>query len=369
MSLGAWVPWCVPVVAFGAAIAAQVGAGGIDVERPNDPLYLPDATVARHFDMGFSQAWADWLHIQALIYVVEEFDDDEAEGAAAQKLTKLERQAQVRKTKFVWLSQLYNSITELDPKFKDAYLYGARFLTLLGNDDDAAIALLKRGIAELPNEHELLEELGMIYYIDKKDPATAIKWLQRAITHPGCSPMLVGFVTRLSEGTDYDIEVLHSLDRQIADYAAKGDHRMEKAFRAKKHEHFARIALRRLTDMYQQAVDAGAAKERLTLQALQDACLNDQLVPPDFFEMAGGFWYEPATGRLESNVLAPAERKRRKRRLLYLMHAFRGAHEGRWAANLAEFSNWSAEPVPPHPLPGWAYGWDPATGTVTEQAP
>ncbi len=369
MSRAGWWPWSVPVLAFGAAVAAQVGAGGIDVQRPNDPLYLPDATIARHFDMGFSQAWADWLHIQALIYVVDEFDDAAIEAQANAKLSALERQARVRKAKYVWLSQLYNSITELDPKFKDAYLYGARFLTLLGNDDDAAIALLERGIAELPNEHELQEELGMIYFMDKKDPETALKWLQRAITYPGCSPMLVGFVTRLSEGTDYDLLVLQALDRQIADYAAKGDHRMESAFRAKKHEHLARIALRRLQDMYTQATDAGAAKERLTLEALQNACLNDRLVPQGFFEMAGGFWYEPATGRLESNALAPVEGDRRKRRLLYLMTAFRNAHEGRWAADLAEFAAWSEEGVPPHPLAGWSYGWDAETHTVLEQSP
>lgn len=359
--------WLVPVLGFAAAVSAQIGAAGINVERPNDPLYLPDAHIARHLDLGFGEAWADWLHIQALIYVVEEFDDRQT--AYTEATTELERQQAVRHTKYRWLAQLYNSMTELDPKFREAYLYGARFLTLLSKEQDEAIALLERGIANVPEPYDLQEELGMIHYIDRKDTASALRWLNLALENPNASPRLIGFVTRISEGTNYDIEVLRSLDSQIAHYAGLGDAPMETALRAKKREHFARIALRRLRDMYDQAIAAGAAKERLTLEALQNACYTDRQVPPGFFAEAGGFWYDPATGDVESRVLAPDERDRRSRRLALLLQGYRAAHGGRLPDDPGAFHAWSTERIPHHPLQGWNWSWDPSTGEVREETP
>jgi tetratricopeptide (TPR) repeat protein len=357
----------VPLVAFAAAVTAQVFAAQSAIDRPNDPLYLPDARVARHLDLGLGEAWADWLHIQALIYVVEEFDDKQAEIDAA--ATELERQTALRNAKYRWLAQLYDAITELDPKFREAYLYGARFLTLLSKEQDQAIALLELGILANPGDAELMEELGMIYYVDKKDTEAALKWLQAAVDHNSPNHMLVGFVARISEGTSYDQAVGESLARQVKRYAAAGDHRMESAMRDKLREHTARIALRRLTDTLAQLRARGVQTGEFTMEAIQQACYATNRLPQGFFEAAGGFWYDPATGDIESSALAPSERDRRIRRISHLFVGFRAAHGGRWPLDRDEFNGWSTEPLPHHPLPGWRWSWNPETGEIGDRAP
>lgn len=362
-----WLAWLVPVLGFAAAVTLQVFAAQTERERPNDPLYLPDARVARHLDLGLGEAWADWLHIQALIYVVEEFDEKQAAVHGA--TTELELQNALRQAKYRWLSQLYDSITELDPKFREAYLYGARFLTLLSKEEDAAVSLLLRGIERNPGDPQLMEELGMIYFIDKKDTESALHWLQQAIDHNSPNPMLVGFVARVSEGTSYDQAVGESLARQVKRYADAGDHRMESAMRDKLREHSARIALRRLTDMLERLRKGGAPLHELTIEALQQTCYAEGGLPRGFFKAAGGFWYDATAQVVESHALAPAERDRRSRRLAILLHRLRAKHDGRFPRDAAEFDAWSEEKIPHHPLRGWSWRWDPETGEVTERSP
>ncbi|MHC5020903.1 MAG: tetratricopeptide repeat protein, partial [Planctomycetota bacterium] len=243
------------------------------------------------------------------------------------------------------------------------------FLTLLSKEENEAIALLERGIAANPGDPLLMEELGMIYYIDKKDTTSALKWLQAALEHDSPNTMLPGFVARIAEGTGYDQEVGKSLARQMKRYQEAGDHRMEAALREKLREHTARIALHRLTRMVERLLAGGATKTQLTIETLQQACHATERLPAGFFQTAGGFWYDPATGDVESFSLAPAERERRTRRIEYLIAMFRQRHDGRLPADPAELEAGAGEPLPHHPLRGWSWEWDPATGVVSEKAP
>ena len=50
--------WLLPMLGFVGAVAAQHAVAQIEIDTPNDPLYLPDPHVATIIDLGFGEASA-----------------------------------------------------------------------------------------------------------------------------------------------------------------------------------------------------------------------------------------------------------------------------------------------------------------------
>ena len=79
----------------------------------------------------------------------------------------------------------------LDPRFNAAYRFGAIFLTETYPNGpgrpDLAIALLQKGIEEIPDKWEYYMDVGFIYYWWLRDYDTAAAWFERAADLPGAS--------------------------------------------------------------------------------------------------------------------------------------------------------------------------------------
>ena len=258
-----------PLGLAAAALLAAVGAQAVLAQRPpsdvNEVLYLPNPGVARHLDLGLGEAWADWMHLQALLYVVADFDLDSADKEATRLALERGERPPERPPRYVWLSQLYDAITELDPHFLEAYLYGARFLALLQRGDpkapdsgpQRALALLRKAASpeRLGHRWEVWHELGMVHYMDLHDTPAALRALTRATALPDCPPLVAGFVARLAEGTEHDIEVYDHLQARLRDAREAGDSLMERALGERAAEHLARTVWKEL----QRAAEAHAA--------------------------------------------------------------------------------------------------------------
>jgi len=139
-------------------------------------LRLPAPTAAdqRPAHFGFEGALCDALWVRGIWYIHEQFD--EIERCGGKRPPGLYRQ----------LQPLYETITDLDPYFIDGYRIGAIFLTVLARKPDAAIALLKKGLAVPENRArwELNYDLGTIYFLEKNDFDTAADYFMAAAQDP-----------------------------------------------------------------------------------------------------------------------------------------------------------------------------------------
>jgi hypothetical protein len=182
------------VLALGSARGAREGAHLLrDDELVADAPYAPSPDAARYLSLGYHELAADLFFARLMPY----FGGSESttEGVAA----------------------LVEAIVALDPKFKRAYDWGVRAMTMVGKDISQALyhralRVLEVGIRHFPDEWKIPYHAGQIYMLDleTKDPAVRRKWdeqgallLESAIRKPKApaeAAMSVSFLrTRLGQ--------------------------------------------------------------------------------------------------------------------------------------------------------------------------
>lgn len=75
-----------------------------------------------------------------------------------------------------WMYMRFNSIAELDPRFKMNYLFGGQYLSIVKDDVLGANEILKKGIRVYPNEAEFLKMLGYNYTFELQDYKNGYKY-------------------------------------------------------------------------------------------------------------------------------------------------------------------------------------------------
>ncbi|HEY9401727.1 MAG TPA: hypothetical protein VIQ24_03460 [Pyrinomonadaceae bacterium] len=149
----------VAVVVCGLGVAAGL-ARWLELRRPPvaqqlartpDELYLKPEQ-ARRLSLGFNALAADWYWMRTLQYV-------------GRKVTAHEGAIQIDDLSALnlkILAPLLENATTLDPQFLAAYEYGAIVLPAI--DVEAAIKLIRKGIAANPQAWRLYSYLGYIYW-------------------------------------------------------------------------------------------------------------------------------------------------------------------------------------------------------------
>ena len=146
------------VVVLGLCTAAGLARWLESRRPPADPaaqisedIYVrPD--VARRMSLGFNGLVADWYWLRTLQYV----------GRKAEAYTGRLQLDDLRPLNLRALGPLLEQTTALDPQFHAAYHYGA--VVLSGTDPEAAVRLLKKGIAANPDRWRLHADLGYVYW-------------------------------------------------------------------------------------------------------------------------------------------------------------------------------------------------------------
>jgi tetratricopeptide (TPR) repeat protein len=129
-----------------------------------DNLYLPSGQFVEQAALGYRQLVADLTWFSAVQYY----------GGYRKDYHDL-----------AYFEGLIDIVTDLDPHFEFPYVFGAVVLSQDMRSLDAAIALLKKGIANNPTSWRLPFEVGFLYYIDAHDPEMAARYFDLASRLPG----------------------------------------------------------------------------------------------------------------------------------------------------------------------------------------
>lgn len=119
--------------------------------RASDELYLKPEQ-ARRLSLGFNALAADWYWMRTLQYVGRKVSAHEG-AIQIDDLSALNLKI---------LAPLLENATTLDPQFLAAYEYGA--IVLPAVDVEAAVKLIRKGIAANPQAWRLHSYLGYIYW-------------------------------------------------------------------------------------------------------------------------------------------------------------------------------------------------------------
>lgn len=121
------------------------------------------------------------------------------------------------------MNSLLDTITTLDPNFKDAYTVGA--YALADNYDfDKAIYILNKGTKNLPNEWYFSYQAGFMYYIYKKNKSEATRYFEKSIKVKNAPPILAKLIASLKselKSDDYDFQI--ELWKTVQENAKKHD--------------------------------------------------------------------------------------------------------------------------------------------------
>ena len=162
--------WALLLACLGGWVMPQVS---IDYRRarwsqPDALLFLPSGQYLDVASLGFQTALADTLYLWSIQYYGHHRSE---EGR-----------------RYLW--RIFDVITDLDPRYQDAYLTGALIMAVDMGDADLAIRLLDKGAEENPDDWIYLMEAGHYAWIALDDYQRAADYFDRALRLPGTPPLL-----------------------------------------------------------------------------------------------------------------------------------------------------------------------------------
>jgi tetratricopeptide (TPR) repeat protein len=236
------------LISFAILIAGFVGIWKLsDVLTKNRPQLsssIEDADLTfkseklAKYNIGFNGLIADWYWISALQYL--------GKKAVANKGNYSYNDLKPLKPKQLY--PLLDTATTLDPKFVNVYSYGA--IILPSFDEEKAIKLAEKGIANNPNEWRLFQHLAYIYW-QKGDFKKAAEIYAKGSEVEGSPPFMKQMSARLeAEGGSRD--VARQIYQQMYDEATDDQTKSLAAARLLQTESFEeRDAIRQVLKDYQ----------------------------------------------------------------------------------------------------------------------
>jgi len=198
---------------------AAAAAAGAAVEI----RHAPSAAALRVMSLNEKGLAADFLMLRTIAYFAN---------------------PRAREKRYPWLAGLLGTITELDPKWRDAYLYGAYFLSgepgagdeQARKDKKRARKLLERGMRERPRDPELVIHAARIYLAPPApDVEGAARFFRRALELPGAHR---GWIPDVLRGIESESGQWHALERmfkreldRLASASSSADRSLRRHFR------------------------------------------------------------------------------------------------------------------------------------------
>jgi tetratricopeptide (TPR) repeat protein len=189
-----------------AAVALQVrrDSGWRAYEPPTPLMWLQAGPAMKRAALGYDALIADVYWMRAVVYFGQQ-----RLSTAADKSYDL-------------LYPMLELVTQLDPRFRLAYRFGAIFLSEpypSGPDrPDLAIQLLQRGLERDPNRWEYARDIGFVYAWTYRDYQTAADWFQKASEMPN-APIWLKSTAAMTLTRGGDREAARALWRELYDTA------------------------------------------------------------------------------------------------------------------------------------------------------
>jgi hypothetical protein len=198
-------PWC---LGLALAVAAHTLHLMSDQARAAMPALqrfalLPDGATLKVMSLGFNDALADLLWLQAVQAIGEHRVSEEAGK---------------------WIYRAMDVVTTLDPKFVEAYETGGIALCTVVVMPEESNRILEKGMHHNPGEWKLPFMLGINYYFELADDAKAAEYVAKAAAIGGGPEYLASFASRLymtAREPEKAIEFLSQSYEQTSDHQMK----------------------------------------------------------------------------------------------------------------------------------------------------
>ena len=172
-----------------AALQMRIDADTLLMSQDNEELLLRSGALLKKLSLGYESLLADVYWTRVVQYY----------GVRARKPD----------VTYESLWPLLDITTTLDPKLMIAYRFGAIFLSEQPprgpGRADLAVQLVKRGIAENPDEWRLYQDLGFLYSIHLKDYQKASEAYLEGSKNPNAQVWMKIMAARVAE-TGNDLE-------------------------------------------------------------------------------------------------------------------------------------------------------------------
>ncbi|MCP4218926.1 MAG: hypothetical protein GY765_30110 [bacterium] len=125
--------------------------------------------------------------------------------------------------RYDYLEQVFNTITDLTPNYREVYLVGSWIMALELGDIEMGIRLLQKGSASMPNEWIFDYECGFYAYKNLKDYQRAAEYYKEAASRPTAPAMIrrreahmIYLKDNLTEAYKMWLEIYKTADTRMA---------------------------------------------------------------------------------------------------------------------------------------------------------
>jgi hypothetical protein len=145
--------------------------------------YYPSGTWVREAALGDAVALADLLWLRAVQYYGEHRQTDNV---------------------FTRLAHVFEILTDLDPAFRNAYVFGGTSLCQEGKQFAAGVRLLEKGGRHNPKDWIYPFELGFVHYVGRRDLTRATFEFAQAARTPGAPELASRFAAWSGQRAGYE---------------------------------------------------------------------------------------------------------------------------------------------------------------------
>jgi tetratricopeptide (TPR) repeat protein len=167
-----------------AALAAASGLAALESRvcrrdrAAEELMYYPKGPMIEKASLGHTALAADLAWLRAVQYYGEHKRSDR---------------------EFGMMNHIVTILTDLDPHFVNAYIFGGMVTAQEGRDVPAAIALMEKGLKHNPDDWQMNFETGFLYYTQARDYERAAELFRRSAELPGASEATIRFAAYVSK--------------------------------------------------------------------------------------------------------------------------------------------------------------------------
>jgi tetratricopeptide (TPR) repeat protein len=173
----------IAVAALALLVAASRGVEGLAQKKHKlEVLYLPSGQFVAQAALGYRDLAADVLWFRMVQYY----------GGY-----------RMGENDIALFAHLVDVITDLDPQFTYAYVFGALIMAQDLDQFKQGIGFLEKGVRNNPHDWWLPFELGFLNYVYARDYAKALFYFEKAARLPGAGPQAARFAAFVAAKAGY----------------------------------------------------------------------------------------------------------------------------------------------------------------------
>lgn len=183
-------------------------AQGSKRSAADEVLFVTDTTTVRLMSLGYRQAAADVIWLRTIQYFVQHLLTDR---------------------RYPWLEHFVDQIIELDPRFRQVYLWAGSCILYGGEITPdrvhASNRVYEAALKSFPNDYEPAYRLGMNYYSELRveDPEEraryqriGLAYFERAAQAPDAPPVVLDLIRGIARKMSRDDILLYALSDELA---------------------------------------------------------------------------------------------------------------------------------------------------------